>query len=765
MTPVNPKTQRPARPGVPAIIGTLVVLGMLVLFGFQHLALPVPVAADAPPTVFAAARAARSVKRIARAPHPSGTVENAQLRTDLVASLNALGLETEVQSGFSVAPNAHSVGMVHNIVARLPGRKPSKSLLLMAHYDSVPYSPGAADDGAAVAAILETLRAIKAGPPLQNDLVCVFTDGEEIGQLGARLFKEQHRFAKQVGAVINFDFRGNSGPVWMFETGPANGAVIAGFARSVARPLGNSLLNDLYKSMPNETDLTVFKRAGVPALNFAAGERYTSYHTQLDRADLLNQGTLQHTGDIMLALTRHFGNADLDNLRAPDSIYAEVPLAGLVHYSPRALLPLLLLATLLTAGAMVAGCRTRALRLGRTMASIPLVVLIATLIAGLCQLLWQLLELVYPGYQLMQLGPYNANWYLLFFAAFSVGTFVVVQRLLARAFRLAEWGMAAAWVWLLALAAVSLLRPGASFFLTWPLLPMLVAFNVFFSARFQAGADGPRLAVLVAGAAPGLLLLPPLIVLIYTALTPALVLVPMLVLMLLLALLAPLLAQVFAPLPVRLTPWLLSALFLLAAARGASFDAAHPRPVNLSYVQPQGGVPALWASTDAQLVSWTRPLFVSEKARRKGSAVFGQSSSLRWLAAAPALGIAAPRIEVGADHVQGNKRELTLIVRSSRLAPRLDVTVEGVKVSHALINGQPYPGADDGQWKVHAFGMQDQPLRIALELESGYAMHVQAKDFTYGLAPTGLPARPPDIMIQPFSNSDTIQAVESVLIP
>lgn len=751
---------------MPAIIGTLVALGMLVLFGFQHLALPEPVAADAPPTVFAAARAARSVERIARAPHPSGTVENAQLRTDLLASLNALGLETEVQSGFSVDANAHSVGMVHNIVARLPGRKPSKPLLLMAHYDSVPHSPGAADDGAAVAAILETLRAIKAGPPLQNDLVCVFTDGEEIGLLGARLFRQQHRFAKQIGMAINFDFRGNSGPVWMFETGPANGAVIAGFASAVARPLGNSLLNDLYKVMPNDTDLTVFERAGVPALNFAAGERYTSYHTQLDRADLLNQGTLQHTGDIMLALTRHFGNADLDNLRAPDSIYADVPLAGLVHYSPRALLPLLLLTALLAVAALVAGCRTRALRLGRTMTAIPLVVLVATLVAGLCQLLWQLLQLVYPDYQLMPHGtPYNAKWYLLFFAALSVGIFVAVQRLLARAFRPAEWGMAAAWGWLLALAAVSLLRPGASFFLTWPLLPMLVAFNVFFSARFQAGADGPRLAVLVVGAAPGLLLLPPQIVLVYIALTPALVVVPMLALMLLLGLLAPLLALVFAPLPVRLAPWLLSVLCLLAAARGASFDAAHPRPVNLSYVQPQDGAPALWASTDAQLVSWTQPLFATEKARRKGSAVFEQSASLRWLAVAPALGIAVPRIEVGADHVEGNKRLLTLIVRSSRLAPRLDVTVEGVKVLHALINGQPYASVGDGQWRVDAFGMQDQPLRIELELEPGYAVRVRAKDFTYGLAPTGLPARPPDMMIQPFSNSDTIQAVASVLIP
>jgi hypothetical protein len=752
--------------GAPLASVTLVALGILILLGFQHLKLPAPVAADAPPSVFAAERAQRSVERIARSPHPSGTVENAKLRSDLLASLTALGLETEVQSGFSVAADQHAVGMVHNIVARMPGRKPGKSLLLMAHYDSVPHSPGAADDGTALAAILETLRAVKSGPELQNDLVCVFTDGEEIGLLGARLFMQRHRFAKQVGMAINFDFRGNSGPVWMFETGPANGAVIAGFASAVARPLGNSLLNDLYKVMPNDTDLTILKLAGVPALNFAAGERYTSYHTELDRADLLNQGTLQHTGDIMLALTRHFGNAELDNLSAPDSIYADVPFAGMVHYSPRALLPLLLLAAFLTVAALVAGRRTQALRLSRTMAAIPIFSLVAALVAGLCQLLWKLLKLVYPDYQLMLHGTtYNAQWYLLFFAALSVGTFVVVQRLLVRSFLPAEWGMAAACVWLMGLATVSMLLPGASFFLTWPLLSMLVAFNVLFGARLQAGSDVPRLLILVAGAAPGLLLIPPLVELVYVALTPALVVVPILVLMLLLGLLTPLLARVFTMLPVRLAPWLLSVLFMLAAARGAGFDAAHPRPDNLSYVQPQDGAPALWASTDAQLDRWTRPLFASEKERRNESAVFGQFASLRWLATAPPLGIAVPRIEVGADRVKDNKRLLTLMVRSSRLAPRLDVTVEGARVLHALIAGQPYRRAGDGHWRVDAFGMQDQPLRIELELVPDQALRVWARDFSYGLTSTGLPARPPDMLIQPFRDSDTIQAVASVLIP
>jgi len=46
--------------------------------------------------------------------------------------------------------------------------------------------PGAADDGAAVAAVLETVRALRTQAPLRNDLVVLLIDGEENGLLGAQ---------------------------------------------------------------------------------------------------------------------------------------------------------------------------------------------------------------------------------------------------------------------------------------------------------------------------------------------------------------------------------------------------------------------------------------------------------------------------------------------------------------------------------------------------------------------------------------------------
>ncbi|WP_440064670.1 M28 family peptidase [Streptosporangium sp. OZ121] len=91
-----------------------------------------------------------------------------------------------------------------NIVATLPGRDPTGTVMVAAHYDSAAMGPGASDDGAAVAAMLETVRALRAqedqegrggGGNLRNDLVFLMTDGEEDGVLGAEAFVREHPLA------------------------------------------------------------------------------------------------------------------------------------------------------------------------------------------------------------------------------------------------------------------------------------------------------------------------------------------------------------------------------------------------------------------------------------------------------------------------------------------------------------------------------------------------------------------------------------------
>jgi hypothetical protein len=84
--------------------------------------------------------------------------------------------------------------------------------------------PGASDDGAAVASVLEIARILAARPPPRHPIVLLLTDGEEAGLLGALLFVQRaSTYPEDVKAAVNLEARGTSGPSLMFETGSANG--------------------------------------------------------------------------------------------------------------------------------------------------------------------------------------------------------------------------------------------------------------------------------------------------------------------------------------------------------------------------------------------------------------------------------------------------------------------------------------------------------------------------------------------------------------
>ena len=67
--------------------------------------------------------------------------------------------------------------------------------------------------------------------------------------------------------------------------------------------------------MPNDTDFSVSKRAGVPGADFAFAAERSRYHTRLDNLALLDLSTLQHHGDNLWPLARDLALAD--QLTAP----------------------------------------------------------------------------------------------------------------------------------------------------------------------------------------------------------------------------------------------------------------------------------------------------------------------------------------------------------------------------------------------------------------------------------------------------------------
>src|SRR5258706_14947497 len=235
---------------------------------------PAPAPLNAPARAFSATRAIQDIKVIAAVPHPMGSPANAAVRDYLVARMAALGLSPRVQQARSVsAPPKTDIifgGRGENVIGVLPGRdRELPAVVLMAHYDSVPASPGAADDAAGVSSALEIARALQVRGGPARDVMLVITDGEEAGMLGAKAFFSDHTLAAHAGVVLNMEARGNGGRTSMFQTSPNNGNAVALYGRSAVGPGANSLAAFIYKILPNDTDLTVSLAKGVPGMLFA----------------------------------------------------------------------------------------------------------------------------------------------------------------------------------------------------------------------------------------------------------------------------------------------------------------------------------------------------------------------------------------------------------------------------------------------------------------------------------------------------------------
>jgi hypothetical protein len=311
---------------------------------------PAPRGADAPADVFSAMRAQSMLARLqgpAR-PHPAGSAENAAIHGRLLTELAALGVPAETLQARQCYAEPRWAAIecadVADIIATVvPGD--GKAVVLMAHMDSVPAGPGAGDDGSGVVTLLETIRALKAGKaPSHHPVIALFTDGEEAGLLGAKAFVDDARWRDRAGVVINVDQRGSAGQSLLFQTSPGDARLVDLYARNVPRVGTSSLYAEIYKVLPNDTDLTPFLQAGLTGYNFAFVDEVAHYHTAIDTIGNLDPESLQSGGDAVLGLTRGLMDHDFAALKSGNAIYLDVIGQWLPRLPASFALPLSLLA-------------------------------------------------------------------------------------------------------------------------------------------------------------------------------------------------------------------------------------------------------------------------------------------------------------------------------------------------------------------------------------------------------------------------------------
>jgi hypothetical protein len=763
------------RAGRAAEVAVLLILAFGVWLGFAGAGLP-PVATGnemQSPAAFSTNLAMQSLRTIAAAPHPVGSVPHDRVRDYLVDRLRAFGCDdVHVQSatGFNTL-DGPLAATVANVVCRKHGAHPGRAVLLTAHYDAVPRSFGAGDDGVGVAAILETLRALANGPPLSNDLIILFSDAEEEGLLGSEAFVDLHPWAKDVAAVLNFDNRGDAGPVFMFQTSPGNTPLIRMLAAAVPDARTNSLTGEVYRHLPSDTDLSIWLHSGyaIGALNFAAIGGYTHYHTPTDDLASLDPRVLQHTGDYALGMTRALGNADLAATRTQDATYFSVPWLGVLHYPVSLALPLSVLGVLAVVILVVIAIRRCVLSgrgVGRGFVLVGLTLVVPLLVTFVGR---RIITALHPGYaEILQGDPYNSLWYLLAFVGFTVAAAVELQRRFATRATALELSIAPLLLWSVLGLGVAAMLPGASYLLIWPLLAAVLMSVLLIRSRVPAAWPTAVLAI------PALVIWPPLIKSFEVALTAStLHLWALLTALLLSLLVVPIHALGRLRRGIAIAAILVAIGALIRAEATAGFSATRKRPDSLAYLIDADSAVAWWVSFDRTPDDWTARVLGLHPDRRVFGNFFLTSRSLLASVAQHVVTDSTSVQVLQQAAVPGGQR-VHLHVRRSGMGEEVALYADQPSVaSDMTVNGRVLADGTGDRYvpRYHMgehgtvmryFGVPEDGVDLWFTLRSAGPVTLHIITSIEGLPDRGLPGRPASLMSKPFVPTDVTITAETL---
>lgn len=671
-------------------IGVLIALILIIVATLYQAQPPSPKPTTAPETEFSAERAIKHVNVIAQKPHPTGSAENVKVREYLMKELESVGLTPEVQTGVGSygSKTFLSTATVNNVVARLKGTDNTKAVLLMSHYDSGPVGPGANDDGTGVAAELETLRALKAGEPLKNDVIFLFTDGEELGLLGADVFWREHPWVKDVGVVLNFEARGGEGASLMFQTSEQNGWLIQQFAQVANSPVTNSLLGDLYRTLPNNTDMTISNQAGVSGLNFAYGDNWPVYHTERDSLETVDLGSLQHHGENALQLTKQFGNQDMTNTKAPDRVYFNL-FGQVVHYPKTWVMPLSLLVTLLFVTLLTFGVRKKELSLKKIGLGL-LAVLVSLLVPAVSFGLWFAADMLWAGeMQAMTGDTYYSQYYEMGFVTLTFAIISLLIVLFSKRIGKLNLFSSVLLFWVILMWASTVLLSGASYIFTWPLLISLLVFGFALRSGTPETTLERPLPLLIT-ALPVVFLITSILSLLFIFMPVQINAVAMLLVVLSLMMLLPHVNVMMEDLK-RWLPVLsisTTAVLLIVTAVTAENDKEHPLPNNIMYYLNADTGEANWVSMSKHEDSWTAQFLEGHSHQRPINEVMPISVKSSVLTSpVPSIPLNAPELSVLSDQKNGEGRDVQIRITSKRQSSVINLMIVDPNVTEITING------------------------------------------------------------------------------
>jgi hypothetical protein len=731
-------------------------------------------------TEFSINNALKHLKEISKTTHYTGSEDHIKVQNYIVNELKKLGLQPEIQQQVAINNKWRAATNSANIIATIKGSEGGKSLVLLSHYDSNPHSSlGASDAGSGVVTILESVRAFLAKNKIpKNDIHIVITDAEELGLLGAKAFVDKHPLAKNIGLVLNFEARGSGGPSYMLmETNGKNSKLLTEFIKANPNyPAANLLMYSIYKMLPNDTDLTVFRENGnINGFNFAFIGDHFDYHTAQDSYERLDRETLLHQADYLMTTLNYFANSDLSNLESTkDHIYTNFPFTTLLHYPFSWILPLLIIAVLILIGVLFFGIALNKITIKGLLKGFTPFTLSLVICVGISILLWKGVLLIHPHYKDILHGfTYNGYEYIAAFSLLNIWLLFKIYKPFFKKYKGADLVVAPLIFWLIINLLIFIYLKGAAYFII-PVYFALLTLGIFI---FIDTKRTTKIAVSTILAIPIIFIFAPQIKMFPVGLGLKNLFISGLFLVLIFGLMTP----IFATYKSRkfLTKLIgFSTIFFFAfATYNSGFDENKKKPNSAVFISDIDSNQSYWATYDSKPDAYTKQFLGDNPTKGNFTGTTSKSkynTSYRFHKKTENRAINSPEISTINDTIIGDFRNISLLIKPQRFVNKLElianapITFNSIGVQNVYLDKKKEANAfkvTRGTILSYFLAAKDSILKVDFTINKNRIPNISLIESSFDLQTNSLfniKPRSKEMMPMPFVTNDAVITIQKI---
>ena len=751
------------------IVSIIIIFGVI-YWSFSDLKPSLNTDKNVSKTAFSIENALFHLKNISKEAHYTGAKEHKKVQNYIVKELKKMGLEVEIQTQTAINKKWLAATTAENIITKIKGTTTGKALMLLTHYDSNPHSSlGASDAGSGVVTILEGIRAFLAkNQTPKNDIIILITDAEELGLLGAQAFVDTHTLTKDVGLILNFEARGSGGPSYvLMETNGKNSKLLSEFIAAKPNfPAANSLMYSIYKKLPNDTDLTVFREdANINGFNFAFIGDHFDYHTAQDSYERLDRETLLHQADYFTTTLNHFSNCNLENLNSDeDFVYVNFPFIKLLSYPFSWVTPMLIACVIVFLLLLFFGISLNKIAVKNTLRGfIPFLVALI-LCGGISFSLWKLLLVIHPQYNDILHGfTYNGYTYITAFVFLNLWILFTIYKRTSKVEKPINLLIAPIFFWLIINFIISIYLKGAGFFI----IPVISALLILAVSIFMDLEEKTKRILCTILSIPTIYIFAPLVKMFPVGLGLKILFVSALFIVLVFGLM---ILSFHQKKSFWTQKWsaILAIIFFGLATYNSGFSIENKKPNSIVYIENSDDKTAYFGTYNSTLDSYTEQVFNGNFS--KGSIQNAETKSkyntrFTYHKKTAFKNIVSSEIITEIDTIIGKKRFIELTIIPNRKLNKLEfitknkLTLKQFKVNDVLVNNGKNYTLKSGAFLVYHLANSDKELTLSFTMNTDEKLEIILNEISYDLLSNknfNIKPRTEAMMPMPFVTNDAI---------